>query len=92
MELRMIHVASCLQRGVGHPHLATLGEPAGLALLPVGGGHLTALGLRDGPAGEGLELVAHQGPPEEGPAGEAGSGGVETVPELGTTIRIREEY
>ena len=56
-----------------------------LAFLPVGGRHLAGLGLTDGPAGEGLVLVAHQRPPEEGPAGEAGGGGVETVAELQTT-------
>ena len=56
-----------------------------LTFLPVGRRDLTGLGLRDGPAAEGLELVAHQRPPEEGPAGEAGGGGVETVAELQTT-------
>ena len=50
-----------------------------LTFLPVGRRHLTGLGLTDGPAGEGLVLVAHQGPPEEGPAGEAGDAAVVDV-------------
>ena len=56
-----------------------------LTFLPVGRRHLAGLGLAHGPAGEGLELVAHQGPPEEGPAGETGGGGVEAVAELKAT-------
>ena len=56
-----------------------------LAFLPVGSRHLAGLGLTDGPAGEGLELVAYQGPPEEGPAGETGGGGVQAVAELQKT-------
>ena len=59
MELRMIHVASGLQRGVGHTHLATLGEPAGLALLPVGGSHLTRPRLSQRSAAERLVFVAN---------------------------------
>ena len=53
-----------------------------LTFLPVGRRHLAGLCLGDGPAAEGLVLVAHQGPPEESPAGEARGGGVETVAEL----------
>ena len=56
-----------------------------LTFLPVGRRDLTGLCLSDGPAAEGLELAAHQRPPEEGPAGEAGGGGVEAVAELQTT-------
>ena len=59
MELRMIHVASGLQRGVGHTHLATLGEPAGLALLPVGGSHLTRPRLSQRSAAERLVFVTN---------------------------------
>ena len=61
-----------------------------LTFLPVGRRDLTGLGLRDGPAAEGLELVAHQRPPEEGPAGEAGGGGVQAVAEL--TIRQLHQF
>lgn len=59
-----------------------------LTFLPVGSRHLAGLGLTDGPAGEGLVLVAHQGPPEEGPAGEAGGGGVQAVAELQTVRNL----
>ena len=59
MELRMIHVATGLQRGVGHTHLATLGEPAGLALLPVGGSHLTRPRLSQRSAAERLVFVTN---------------------------------
>ena len=59
-----------------------------LTFLPVGSRHLAGLGLTDGPAGEGLVLVAHQGPPEEGPTGEAGGGGVQAVAELQTVRNL----
>ena len=57
MKLRMIHMASCLQRGVSHTHLATLGKPAGLTLLPVGGHHPTRPRLSREYAAERLVFV-----------------------------------
>ena len=48
-----------LQGGVGHPHLSALGEPAGLALLPVGGGHLARSRLAQRPAAERFVLVSN---------------------------------
>ena len=60
--------------------------PASLALLPVGGGDLALPRLAQRPAGERLELAAHQRPPEEGAAREAGGGGVQAVAELQHTV------
>ena len=59
MKLRMIHMASCLQRGVSHTHLATLGKPAGLTLLPVGGHHPTRPRLSGEYAAERLVFVTN---------------------------------
>ena len=61
-----------------------------MALLPVGGGDLALPRLAQRPAGERLELAAHQRPPEEGAAREAGGGGVQAVAEL--TIRQLHQF
>ena len=53
-----------------------------MALLPVGSGDLALPRLAQRPAGERLELAAHQRPPEEGAAREAGGRGVQAVAKL----------
>ena len=62
--------------------LDTVTPPAGLTLLPVGGGYKASLGLRTVSAGECVKLVANQRSPEECATREAGCGGVQTVSEL----------
>ena len=80
------HLAN-LDKGTSISNVA----PAGLTLLPVclgddaGSGHPGEWwepAMAGAPAGEPLVLPPGQGAPEERPAGEAGGGGVQTVPEL----------
>ena len=57
-------------------------SPASLTFLPVGGCHLTSLGLSDASAGKRVKLITDQGSPKKCPTRETRCSGIKTVAKL----------
>ena len=77
-----LHLANLNSKAALDNKLDTVIPPAGLALLPIGGGDQASLGLSTVSAGECIKLIANQRSSEECATRKAGCGRVQTVSKL----------